>query len=56
MLQDENIVSIILKGEPGDKFTTSTYMEDICSGAFDKVFLPIEGHEVDFADEMVMIQ
>lgn len=28
-------------------------MEDICSGTFEKVFLPIENNEVDFSNEMV---
>ncbi|KAK0087869.1 hypothetical protein PV325_013858 [Microctonus aethiopoides] len=53
---DENTANVVLKGETGDRFTSTTYMEDICSGTFDKVFLPIEGHEVDFADEMVKLE
>lgn len=50
--KDENIVSVVLKEEPGDRFDPD-YMEDICSGTFEKVFLPIEHNEVDFSNEMV---
>ncbi|EFN78230.1 hypothetical protein EAI_06627 [Harpegnathos saltator] len=51
-VMDENIVSVVLKEEPGDRFDPD-YMEDICSGTFEKVFLPIENNEVDFSNEMV---
>lgn len=51
--QDENIVSVVLKEEPGERFETS-YMEDICLGTFDKVFQPIDQHEVEFSDDMVI--
>ncbi|KOX76215.1 Zinc finger protein 84, partial [Melipona quadrifasciata] len=52
---DENIVSVVLKEEPGDRFDPD-YMEDICSGTFEKVFLPIENNEVDFSNEMVKLE
>lgn len=47
-------MSVVLKEEPGDRFDPD-YMEDICSGTFDKgtLFLPIENNEVDFSNEMV---
>lgn len=47
-------MSVVLKEEPGDKFDPD-YMEDICSGTFEKgaLFLPIENNEVDFSNEMV---
>ncbi|KAG7201536.1 hypothetical protein KM043_004287 [Ampulex compressa] len=54
-VMDENIVSVVLKEEPGDRFDPD-YMEDICSGTFEKVFLPIENNEVDFSNEMVKLE
>jgi len=49
-------VSVVLKEEPGDRFDPD-YMDDICSGTFEKgtLFLPIENNEVDFSNEMVNI-
>jgi hypothetical protein len=46
----------VLKEEPGDRFDPD-YMDDICSGTFEKgtLFLPIENNEVDFSNEMVNI-
>lgn len=50
-------MSVVLKEEPGDRFDPD-YMEDICSGTFEKgtLFLPIENNEVDFSNEMVNTQ
>lgn len=49
-------MSVVLKEEPGDRFDPD-YMDDICSGTFEKgtLFLPIENNEVDFSNEMVNV-
>ncbi|XP_063978713.1 zinc finger protein 260-like isoform X2 [Diachasmimorpha longicaudata] len=51
---EENFVSGVLKEEP-DRLLPTTYIEDICASTFEKVFLPLETHEVDFPNEMVKL-